>query len=175
LQAGCRRETKPPYVARQIRRKVKGAMVRRNFLKTIPATAMLPELKAAPRLKITGVRLRALKVLRETGSMEAAWNPGTVTRHRIGGGSYLEIQSDQGLTGIGPAMDDRALENARAQLVGQDPFDIEQLAGPLRYYVAGEPSPVSRSRYGTLQARRRNSRFTNCGARRKTGFRLTRA
>ncbi|HKD09926.1 MAG TPA: mandelate racemase/muconate lactonizing enzyme family protein [Bryobacteraceae bacterium] len=112
-------------------------MVRRSFLKTIPASAMLPALKAVPRLKITGLRLVPLKIVRETGTMEAAWNPGTVTRHRIGGGAYLELQTDQGLNGIGPAMDDRALETARAQLIGHDPFDAEQLAGPLRYYVGG--------------------------------------
>ena len=51
-------------------------MLRRNFLKTIPAVAMMQAVKAAPRLKITDVRLIPLKVLRETGSMEAAWNPG---------------------------------------------------------------------------------------------------
>jgi D-galactarolactone cycloisomerase len=124
-------------LAAAIRRKVKGAMLRRSFLKTIPAGAMLPALKAAARLKITGVRLVPLKVLRETGNMEAAWNPGTVTRYRIGGGTCLELQTDQGLSGIGPGMDDRMLENARAQLIGRDPFDIEQLAGPLRYYVGG--------------------------------------
>jgi L-alanine-DL-glutamate epimerase-like enolase superfamily enzyme len=30
-----------------------------------------------------------------------------------------------------------SLETAKAQLVGKDPFDIESLAGPLRYYVGG--------------------------------------
>lgn len=112
-------------------------MLRRTFLRAFPASALLPALKAAPRLKITAVKLIPLKVLRETGTMEAAWNPGTISHYRIGGGAYLEIQTDQGLAGIGPAMDDRALESARAQLIGHDPFDIEQLAGPLRYYVGG--------------------------------------
>ncbi len=112
-------------------------MLRRSFLKTVPAAAMLQAAKSAPRLKITGVRLVPLKVLRETGSMEAAWNPGTVNQYRIGGGTYLEIQTDQGLAGIGPAMDDRSLHNAQKQLIGRDPFDIGELAGPLRYYVGG--------------------------------------
>jgi D-galactarolactone cycloisomerase len=112
-------------------------VLRRSFLKTIPATVMLQATKAAPRLKITGIRLVPLKVLRETGSMEPAWSPGTITRYRVGGGAYLELQTDGGLTGIGPAMDDRAVESARAQLIGHDPFDIAQLAGPLRYYVGG--------------------------------------
>ena len=112
-------------------------MLRRDFLKTIPAAAMLPAVEAAPRMKITEVRLVTLKVLRETGMMEAAWNPGVSSMHRVGGGAYLEIHTDNGLTGIGPEMDARLLENTKAQLVGKDPFDIERLAGPLRYYVGG--------------------------------------
>ena len=114
-------------------------MLRRNFLKSFGALAMAPAVRSAPRLKIVDIRLVPLKVLRETGKMEAAWNPGTSTVHRVGGGSYLEIRTDQGLTGIGPEMDARSLENAKAQLNGKDPFDIEQLAGPLRYYVGGRP------------------------------------
>jgi D-galactarolactone cycloisomerase len=113
------------------------AMLRRNFLKTIPAVAMMQAVKAAPRLKITDVRLIPLKVLRETGSMEAAWNPGVSTVRRVGGGTYLEIHTDQGLIGIGPAMDAAVLANTKAQLIGKDPFDIERMAGPLRYYVGG--------------------------------------
>jgi D-galactarolactone cycloisomerase len=114
-------------------------MLRRSFLKTIPAVALMPAVQAAPRLKITDIRLIPLKVLRETGSMEAAWNPGVSTMRRVGGGSCLEIHTDQGLIGIGPAMDAAALANTKAQLVGKDPFDIERLAGPLRYYVGGRP------------------------------------
>ena len=112
-------------------------MLRRDFLKTVPAVAIAPALQAAPRLKITDVRLVPLKVLRETGKMEAAWNPGVSTMRRVGGGAYLEIHTDQGLIGIGPDMGAAAIENTKAQLVGKDPFNIQQLAGPLRYYVGG--------------------------------------
>jgi len=112
-------------------------MQRRSFLKAIPAFAMAPALAGAARLKITDVKLVPLKVLKETGMMEAAWNPGVSTMRRVGGGSYLEIHTDQGLVGLGPDMDARALDGAKAQLVGKDPFDIEQMAGPLRYYVGG--------------------------------------
>ena len=112
-------------------------MQRRSFLKAIPAFAMAPALAGAARLKITDMKLVPLKVLRETGMMEAAWNPGVSTMRRVGGGSYLEIHTDQGLVGLGPDMDARALDGAKAQLVGKDPFDIEQMAGPLRYYVGG--------------------------------------
>jgi len=114
-------------------------MQRRNFLKTLPALALTPALDGAPRLKITDIRLIPLKVLQETGMMEAAWDPGRSTMRRIGGGSYLEIHTDAGLVGIGPDMDARVVDSAKAQLVGKDPFDIERLAGPLRYYVGGRP------------------------------------
>jgi L-alanine-DL-glutamate epimerase-like enolase superfamily enzyme len=112
-------------------------MLRRDVLKTVPAVAVAPALQSAPRLKITDVRLVQLKVLRETGKMEAAWNPGVSAMRRVGGGAYLEIHTDQGLIGIGPDMTAASIENAKAQLVGKDPFNIEQLAGPLRYYVGG--------------------------------------
>jgi L-alanine-DL-glutamate epimerase-like enolase superfamily enzyme len=112
-------------------------VLRRDFLKTVPTVAMASALQAAPRLKVTDVRLVPLKVLRETGKMEAAWNPGVSTMRRVGGGAYLEIHTDQGLIGIGPDMGVGAIEGTKAQLVGKDPFDIERLAGPLRYYVGG--------------------------------------
>jgi D-galactarolactone cycloisomerase len=117
-------------------RKILG-MPRRDFLKTVPAVAMASALQAAPRVKITDVRLVPLKVLRETGKMEAAWNPGVSTMRRVGGGAYLQIHTDQGFIGIGPDMGVGAIESTKAQLVGKDPFNIERLAGPLRYYVGG--------------------------------------
>ena len=70
-------------------------MRRREFLKSIPPVVLAPQLRSAPRLKITELRIVNLKVVRETGKMEAAWNPGTVTTHRVGGGSVIEIRTDQ--------------------------------------------------------------------------------
>jgi D-galactarolactone cycloisomerase len=75
--------------------------------------------------------------------MEAAWNPGTPTMQRIGGGSCLEIHTDQGLVGIGPGIESAALEAGTRQLLGKDPFEIEQLAGPLRYYLSGNSRAVA--------------------------------
>jgi D-galactarolactone cycloisomerase len=118
-------------------------MQRRDFLKSVPLALLMPQLRAAVRLKITSIRIVNLKVVRETGKIEMAWNPGTVTTQRIGGGSITEIQTDQGLSGIGPGMDPGSLEVAKSQLIGKDPFDIEQLAGPLRYYVGGSPRTIS--------------------------------
>jgi L-alanine-DL-glutamate epimerase-like enolase superfamily enzyme len=118
-------------------------MRRRDFLKSIPLAVLLPQLRSAAQLKITNIRILNLRVVRETGKMEAAWNPGTVTTWRIGGGSIVEIQTDQGLSGIGPGIDPAGLEAAKSQLVGKDPFSVEQLAGPLRYYAGGSPRTVS--------------------------------
>jgi D-galactarolactone cycloisomerase len=118
-------------------------MLRRNFLKAVPPALLMPQLRSAPRLKITDVRIVNLRTVGETGKMEAAWNPGTVTTQRIGGGSVIEIHTDQGLSGIGPAIDNGALEAAKAQIAGKDPFSIEQLAGPLRYYLGQSPRTVS--------------------------------
>jgi D-galactarolactone cycloisomerase len=103
----------------------------------------MPQLRSAPRLKITDIRIVSLKVVRETGKMEAAWNPGTVSTYRIGGGSIIEIHTDQGLSGIGPAIDAATLDSCKAQLIGQDPFHVEQMAGPLRYHLGGSPRTIS--------------------------------
>ena len=88
-------------------------MRRRDFLMSLPLAVLMPQLRSAAQLKITGIRIVNLKVLRETGKMEAAWDPGTVTTWRIGGGSIVEIQTDQGLSGIGPGIDPVALEAAK--------------------------------------------------------------
>lgn len=92
---------------------------------------------AAGRLKITEVRNVNLKTIRKAGTMEPAWNPGGAMAFEVGGGSYVEIRTDQGLTGIGPGIDGGLLEAVRAQLVGKDPFDTEQHAARLRYYAQG--------------------------------------
>ena len=54
-------------------------MLRRDFLMSVPLAVLMPQLRSAPRLKITDIRIVNLKIVRETGKMEAAWNPGTVT------------------------------------------------------------------------------------------------
>jgi D-galactarolactone cycloisomerase len=125
-------------------------MQRRDFMKSAPVAVLMPHLSSlmpqfpsAVPLKITDIRIVKLKVLRETGKMEAAWNPGTVTIQQIGGGSVIAIQTDQGISGIGPGMDPASLDAAKSQLVGKDPFSIEQLAGPLRYYLGGYPRTIS--------------------------------
>lgn len=95
--------------------------------------------KAAGRAKITSVRNVNLRVVREIGTLEPAWNPGGSMPFAAGGGSYLEIVTDQGLTGIGPGIDPALVDAVSRQLVGKDPFDTEQHAARLRYYAQGLP------------------------------------
>jgi L-alanine-DL-glutamate epimerase-like enolase superfamily enzyme len=92
---------------------------------------------AVTKLRITDIRLRNLRATRDVGSIEAAWNPGVQVKFVVGGGSFVEIHTDQGLTGIGPGIEPDLLAAAKAQLIGKDPFDIDEHAGRLRYYVRG--------------------------------------
>ncbi|MBL8217068.1 MAG: hypothetical protein JNK87_40485 [Bryobacterales bacterium] len=115
-------------------------MRRRDLLSAFAAAAFpfgLQAQRSAGRLRITGIRNLNLRVIREAGSMEAAWNPGTSTKYVVGGGSVVEVQPDQGLTGIGPGVDETVLPSLRGQLIGKDPFDTEQHSARLRYYAAG--------------------------------------
>jgi len=89
------------------------------------------------RLKITGVRLVRLRTIEEAGTLEPAWNPGGEMQFRVGGGAYVEVRTDEGLVGIGPAVDPGLLPAIEKVLVGEDPFDTERHAGALRYYAAG--------------------------------------
>jgi D-galactarolactone cycloisomerase len=103
-------------------------------------------LEAPPRparLRVTQVRLVSLKTVREAGSLQPAWDAGRRMPFRVGGGEYLEIHTDQGLVGIGPAMDAGLLPTVTEQLAGKDPFDIETHAARLQYYGGG------RTRRGT--------------------------
>jgi D-galactarolactone cycloisomerase len=103
-----------------------------------PATGI--ESPAQPgRLRITHLRLVSLKTVTEVGSLEPAWDPGGQMRFRVGGGKYLEIHTDQGLVGIGPAVDASLLPTLNEQLAGKDPFDVEMHAARLQYYVGGRP------------------------------------
>jgi D-galactarolactone cycloisomerase len=90
---------------------------------------------ARPRLRITEGRLVSLRTVREVGSLEPAWDPGGRIGFRVGGGKYLEVHTDQGLVGIGPAIDASLLPTVNEQLAGKDPFEVEAHAGRLHYYA----------------------------------------
>jgi len=97
-------------------------MRRRDFLKALPAVAAVPRLRGA-RIKITGIRNIPLKTAKDLGSYpDWLGNPRPI---RIGGGAFVEVQSDQGLAGIGPPADESVLPAIRNLLVGADPFDVD--------------------------------------------------
>jgi L-alanine-DL-glutamate epimerase-like enolase superfamily enzyme len=109
-------------------------MRRRDFLKALPA---LPALAAVPRLagvqiKITDVKIVRLKAIKELGSFLGFMGPWDTAIVRVGGGSVVEIHTDQGLTGIGPSVDPVQLPALKAQLVGQDPFNLQFLVANLK-------------------------------------------
>ena len=74
-----------------------------------------------------------MRTVREIGSLEPAWEPGGRITFRAGGGAYLEIHTDEGLVGIGPAMDASLLPTVKERLAGKDPYEIERHAARLRY------------------------------------------
>jgi L-alanine-DL-glutamate epimerase-like enolase superfamily enzyme len=88
-------------------------------------------------MKITGLRVRRLKLIKEAGTLEPAWNPGATAAFRAGGGSFLELTTDQGLSGIGPGIDPALIPAFEAKLKGKDPFDTDQHMVLLRYDAAG--------------------------------------
>lgn len=117
-------------------------MQRRQFLSSLfplAANAKVAALAVQPavRFKITDVRVVPLRTVKEAGTLEPAWNPGGRMSFRVGGGSFVEVQTDQGVYGIGPGMDPGLLPAVKAQLVGQNPFDTEMHASRLRYYAGG--------------------------------------
>ena len=86
-------------------------------------------------MKITQVNIHRLKVLENVGELDLAWSPGTKLMFQQGGGSFVEVVTDEGIAGIGPEVDDRFLPTLRECLVGQDPFGVEHLSDMLRYYL----------------------------------------
>lgn len=118
-------------------------MDRRGFVASLGSLAVLPTLPAqeakrrAGRMKITDVRVVRLKLVRELGSLELAWTPGQTFNFQVGGGGFLEVRTDQGLVGIGPAVDAAVLPVVQKALIGTDPFDTEQHNARLRYEGVG--------------------------------------
>jgi len=83
----------------------------------------------AGRAKITEVVNIPLRVEKDLGSYpDWVGNPRHIT---IGGGSYLEVRTDQGVTGIGPGVDPVLLARINTILVGKDPCDVNLIAARL--------------------------------------------
>src|ERR1700690_2059461 len=97
-------------------------MRRREFLKALPAVASVARLRGA-RIRITDVRNVPLKVVKDLGSYpDWVGNPRAI---KIGGGSFCEIHSDQGLVGIGPPVGEAQLADVKKLLIGTDPFGVD--------------------------------------------------
>jgi D-galactarolactone cycloisomerase len=109
----------------------------RGGLDTAVRHSVALEVPARPQLTITDVRLVSLRTVREAGSLEPAWDPGGRITFRVGGGTYVEIHTDEGLVGIGPAMDASLLPVVNEHLAGKDPFDVEAHAARLQHYAGG--------------------------------------
>ena len=101
---------------------------RRDLLKALAPFAVVPQLKGV-HFKITDVRLVRLRLVKELGSY-IDFN-GRPRSYRLGGNSYVEVHTDQGLIGIGPGFDESLLEGFKSQLMGTDPFLIEHHAARL--------------------------------------------
>ena len=87
-------------------------------------------------LIISDIKIRRLKLIEEIGELVPAW-PGNNMTFRRGGGSFVEITTDEDHVGIGPGADPSLLEPAKAQLLGKNPFDIQRHAERLGHYIRG--------------------------------------
>ncbi len=135
-------------------------MRRRDILTGLPIAAAalgasaVPVIAAVPapagvRIKITDVRIVVLRVVKEVGSFVGFMGPDDINVVRVGGGSFIEIHTDQpGLTGIGSGIDPAYLNGLRAELIGRDPFELQTLVANLRgltgiHRVTRAPPPTS--------------------------------
>lgn len=89
-------------------------------------------------IAIHDVRLRTLRVEREIGTLEPAWDVGGSMRFQRGGGSIVEIHAGD-FVGIGPGCAPHLLPKIRDLLIGEDPFAIEHHAERMLYYVPQLP------------------------------------
>ena len=112
-------------------------MDRRDFLKALPALTVVPIAASArsafagTKIKITDLRLVALRIERQLGSL-VDFN-GNTRNYQLGGGNFVEVHTDQGLVGIGPGLNEADRERFKNIILGQDPFNIEYLASRLIY------------------------------------------
>ena len=90
-------------------------------------------------IKVTDVRIVNLRTVRQVGEIEPAWSPGRKTSFNVGGGSFTEVQTDAGITGIGPGMHPMLLDDVKEYLIGKNAFAVEDHAVALNYYVTALP------------------------------------
>jgi D-galactarolactone cycloisomerase len=117
-------------------------MDRRSFIQSLSATVAASTLPVnaiaagtGPKMKITDIRARKIKVIKDLGTVALRNGLGSMSgrggdeaRITVGGEAFIEILTDQGLSGIGPGVSPMMLARAKHLLVGQDPLLIEQHA-----------------------------------------------
>jgi L-alanine-DL-glutamate epimerase-like enolase superfamily enzyme len=88
------------------------------------AATAIPALAAPgrPKVKITDVQVKRIRVIKELGATVSG------RAYRVGGDLVTLIQTDAGLTGIGPGVTPAMLNVARQRLIGADPLDVQRLA-----------------------------------------------
>ena len=92
-------------------------------------------MSADSNIQITGVQVIPLKQMDVAGSLEPAWDVGGQYKFSKGGGTFTEVYTNQGITGIGPGMDLSIVDSVEDLIRGQNPFEIEQITQRLKYYV----------------------------------------
>jgi len=76
-------------------------------------------------VKIREVKLHALPDIPLSQPIACAWSPGKP--YTFISSSFVEIQTDEGITGYGPPIDEGLLRMSIAPLlIGQDPFAVER-------------------------------------------------
>ena len=86
-------------------------------------------------IKVTDVKIVNLRTVKHVGKIEPAWSPGSDMSFDIGGGSFTEVHTDAGVTGIGPGMHPMFVDAVKEYLVGRSAFAVEDHAVALNYYV----------------------------------------
>ena len=150
-------------------------MRRRDFLLSLPLAALMPQLRAAAQLKITGIRIVHLKGPsrnRQDGSGVGSRHRDYMAhRRRIDRRDSNRPGTFRHRRGSTPVQ----LEAAESQLVGKDPFSVEQLAGPLRYYAGGSPRSslsIGNCPVGPYRQGRRSTPLQNLGRGQRARTRL---
>ncbi len=113
-------------------------MRRRDLLAALPAAmaasaaaAQVPTLNGV-RMKITDIKVQRLRVVKSLGTLVGFNGPWDINTVNVGGGAFIEVHTDQGLVGIGPAVDPVQLPRLKHDCVGRDPFDLQHIISDMK-------------------------------------------
>ena len=113
-------------------------MRRRDLLAALPAAlaassaaAQVPTLNGV-RMKITDIKLQRVRVIKSLGTFSGFNGPWDINTANVGGGAFIEVHTDQGLIGIGPAVDPVQLPRLKHDCVDRDPFALQQIISDMK-------------------------------------------